>query len=56
MLFWPSVLCFYAAYAGESRIGQLAILLLETVAGSGVPRVQLYIQINGRETLWPNWL
>lgn len=59
MLFWPSELYFYAAYADESMIGsvekQLAGLLLETVAGSGVSPVQIYIQINGRDTAWPRW-
>lgn len=55
MLFWPSELYFYAAYADESMIGlvekQLTGLLLETVAGSGVSPVQIYIQINGRDSV-----
>lgn len=59
ILFWSSVLYFYAAYAGENMTGpvekQLASLLLETVAGIGVPPIQLYIQINGRDTVWPRF-
>lgn len=48
------MLCFYAAYAGESMIGPVeklrANLLFVTVAVSGVSPVQLYIQLKGRET------
>lgn len=31
---------------------QLAGLLLETIAESGVSLVQMYIQISGRDTVW----